>query len=75
MFEFIGKELIVIRMAIPLKFWYYTLYVYSIVYCFVQVNKIEVKYDKASKQVDVQALKETLWDHIQEFTQTSVQVI
>ncbi|KAH7844805.1 hypothetical protein Vadar_031850 [Vaccinium darrowii] len=37
-----------------------------------QVNKIEVKYDKASKQVDVQALKETLWDHIQEFTQTSV---
>ncbi|KAE9456191.1 hypothetical protein C3L33_11902, partial [Rhododendron williamsianum] len=38
-----------------------------------QVNKIEVKYDKASKQVDVQALKETLWDHIREFTQTSVQ--
>ncbi|KAG6661209.1 condensin complex subunit 2 isoform X1 [Carya illinoinensis] len=29
-----------------------------------QVNKIEVKYDKTSKQVDVQALKETLWDHI-----------
>ncbi|XP_059451429.1 condensin complex subunit 2 isoform X1 [Corylus avellana] len=31
-----------------------------------QVNKIEVQYDKTSKQVDVQALKETLWDHIQE---------
>ena len=39
-----------------------------------QVNKIEVQYDKASKQVDVQALKETLWDHIREFTQMSVQV-
>ncbi|GFY99154.1 hypothetical protein Acr_13g0005550 [Actinidia rufa] len=38
-----------------------------------QVNKIEVQYDKASKQVDVQALKETLWDHIREFTQMSVQ--
>ncbi|KAL4620088.1 hypothetical protein ACB092_06G128100 [Castanea dentata] len=31
-----------------------------------QVNKVEVQYDKTSKQVDVQALKETLWDHIQE---------
>ncbi|KAB1201006.1 Condensin complex subunit 2 [Morella rubra] len=31
-----------------------------------QVNKMEVQYDKTSKQVDVQALKETLWDHIQE---------
>ncbi|KAF8414131.1 hypothetical protein HHK36_002130 [Tetracentron sinense] len=30
-----------------------------------QVNKIEVQYDKTSKQVDVHALKETLWDHIQ----------
>ncbi|XP_054812792.1 condensin complex subunit 2 isoform X1 [Prosopis cineraria] len=30
-----------------------------------QVNKIEVEYDKTSKQVDVQALKNTLWDHIQ----------
>ncbi|XP_030539605.1 condensin complex subunit 2 isoform X2 [Rhodamnia argentea] len=29
-----------------------------------QVNKIEVQYDKTSKQVDVQALKETLWDRI-----------
>ncbi|PKI64944.1 hypothetical protein CRG98_014658 [Punica granatum] len=28
-----------------------------------QVNKIEVQYDKTSKQVDVQALKETLWDY------------
>ncbi|KAB1215160.1 Condensin complex subunit 2 [Morella rubra] len=31
-----------------------------------RVNKIEVRYDKLSKQVDVHALKETLWDHIQE---------
>ncbi|KAL5715371.1 hypothetical protein ACHQM5_017200 [Ranunculus cassubicifolius] len=31
-----------------------------------QVNKIEVKYDKTSKQVDVHKLKSTLWDHIQE---------
>ncbi|KAL5730743.1 hypothetical protein ACHQM5_003535 [Ranunculus cassubicifolius] len=31
-----------------------------------QVNKIEVKYDKTSKQVDVHALKETLWNHIRE---------
>ncbi|KAL5573400.1 hypothetical protein UlMin_022997 [Ulmus minor] len=31
-----------------------------------QVNKIEVQYDKTSKQVDVRALKETLWNHIQE---------
>ncbi|OMO89253.1 Condensin complex subunit 2/barren [Corchorus capsularis] len=30
-----------------------------------QANKIEVQYDKTSKQVDVQNLKETLWDHIQ----------
>ncbi|KAF8391580.1 hypothetical protein HHK36_023886 [Tetracentron sinense] len=30
-----------------------------------QVNKIEVQYDKTSKQVDVNTLKETLWDHIQ----------
>ncbi|XP_062169830.1 condensin complex subunit 2-like isoform X2 [Alnus glutinosa] len=31
-----------------------------------RVNKIEVRYDKTSKQVDVHSLKETLWDHIQE---------
>ncbi|KAK9285565.1 hypothetical protein L1049_024760 [Liquidambar formosana] len=37
-----------------------------------QVNKIEVQYDKTSKQVDVQTLKETLWDHIQESTQKPV---
>ncbi|TMW94675.1 hypothetical protein EJD97_009948 [Solanum chilense] len=35
-----------------------------------QVNKIEVQYDKTSKQVDVQALKETLWDQL---NQTSVE--
>ncbi|KAL9236280.1 hypothetical protein vseg_010970 [Gypsophila vaccaria] len=29
-----------------------------------QVNKIEVHYDKAAKQVDVHLLKETLWDHM-----------
>ena len=40
------------------------LFVYTL-----QVNKIEVQYDKTSKQVDVQALKETLWDHIQESNQ------
>ncbi|CAN0897045.1 Condensin complex subunit 2 [Linum grandiflorum] len=38
-----------------------------------QVTKIEVKYDKRSKQVDVQRLKETLWHHIQESPQTSIQ--
>lgn len=31
-----------------------------------QVNKIEVQYDKTSKQVDVQALKGMLWDLIRE---------
>ncbi|XP_043690880.1 condensin complex subunit 2-like [Telopea speciosissima] len=34
-----------------------------------QVNKIEVQYDKTSKQVDVHALKETLWSHIRESVQ------
>ncbi|KAK9673872.1 hypothetical protein RND81_12G195200 [Saponaria officinalis] len=29
-----------------------------------QVNKIEVQYDKAAKQVDVHLLKEALWDHM-----------
>ncbi|KAG8387046.1 hypothetical protein BUALT_Bualt03G0212300 [Buddleja alternifolia] len=38
-----------------------------------QVSKIEVQYDKTSKQVDVHALKETLWDHIQELNQSSLQ--
>ncbi|KDP30777.1 hypothetical protein JCGZ_13720 [Jatropha curcas] len=38
-----------------------------------QVNKIEVQYDKTSKQVDVQSLKETLWHHIQESPQMSIQ--
>ncbi|KAK9053322.1 hypothetical protein SSX86_029955 [Deinandra increscens subsp. villosa] len=35
-----------------------------------QVNKIEVDYDKTSKQVDVQALKETLWSSMQETQET-----
>lgn len=39
-----------------------------------QVNKIEVQYDKTSKQVDVQALKITLWDHVQESVKLPVQV-
>ncbi|KAL3652634.1 hypothetical protein CASFOL_002315 [Castilleja foliolosa] len=38
-----------------------------------QVNKVEVQYDKTSKQVDVHALKETLWDHIQKSNQNSVE--
>nr|CAB3477281.1 unnamed protein product [Digitaria exilis] len=29
-----------------------------------QVNKIDIQYDKVSKQVDVHALKEVLWNHI-----------
>ncbi|KAM6572607.1 hypothetical protein CsatA_016687 [Cannabis sativa] len=38
-----------------------------------QVNKIEVQYDKTSKQVDVQALKETLWDQLQESHRAPIQ--
>ncbi|KAG7568610.1 Condensin complex subunit 2/barren [Arabidopsis thaliana x Arabidopsis arenosa] len=38
-----------------------------------QVNKIEVQYDKASKQVDVQVLKETLWECLQESHQPPIQ--
>lgn len=40
----------------------------------IQVNKIEVQYDKTSKQVDVQALKTTLWSHMQKAQQVSEQV-
>ncbi|KAL8209088.1 hypothetical protein R6Q57_008500 [Mikania cordata] len=36
-----------------------------------QVDKIEVEYDKTSKQVDVQALKETLWSSMQESHETN----
>jgi len=39
-----------------------------------QINKIEVQYDETSKQVNVQALKITLWDHIQESIQLPFQV-
>lgn len=39
-----------------------------------QVSKIEVQYDKTSKQVDVHALKETLWGHIQLLNQNPVEV-
>ncbi|KAI4383246.1 hypothetical protein MLD38_009110 [Melastoma candidum] len=38
-----------------------------------QVNKTEVKYDKTSKQVDVQLLKEILWHHIQQVPEGSIQ--
>ncbi|CAN6445668.1 unnamed protein product [Victoria cruziana] len=36
-----------------------------------QVNKIDVEYDKTSKQVDVHALKGTLWVSMQELLATS----
>ncbi|XP_039847809.1 condensin complex subunit 2-like isoform X3 [Panicum virgatum] len=35
-----------------------------------QVNKIDIQYDKVSKQVDVHALKEVLWKHIHTSTET-----
>ncbi|KAK4398051.1 Condensin complex subunit [Sesamum angolense] len=38
-----------------------------------QVSKIEVQYDKTSKQVDVHVLKEILWGQIQQINQTSVE--
>ncbi|CAJ1979073.1 unnamed protein product [Sphenostylis stenocarpa] len=38
-----------------------------------QVNKIEVQYDKTSKQVDVHALKITIWDHVQESVKLPLQ--
>lgn len=31
-----------------------------------QVQKIDVNYDKTSKQVDVRILKETLWSRLQD---------
>ncbi|EMS64452.1 hypothetical protein TRIUR3_29350 [Triticum urartu] len=36
-----------------------------------QVNKIDVQYDKVSKQVDVHALKEVLWNHIHTSAKTA----
>ncbi|KAJ9551715.1 hypothetical protein OSB04_015760 [Centaurea solstitialis] len=38
-----------------------------------QVNKIEVQYDKKSKQVDVHILKETLWSSMQEMHKSAEQ--
>ncbi|KAK8452888.1 hypothetical protein SEVIR_5G191200v4 [Setaria viridis] len=35
-----------------------------------QVNKIDIQYDKVSKQVDVHALKEVLWNHIHASAET-----
>ncbi|XP_068658096.1 condensin complex subunit 2 [Aristolochia californica] len=39
-----------------------------------QVNKIEVQYDKSSKQVDVHVLKETLWSCMQGLNQKNEKV-
>ncbi|KAH6835975.1 condensin complex subunit [Perilla frutescens var. hirtella] len=38
-----------------------------------QVSKIEVQYDKTSKQVDVHVLKETLWGHMQQLNHSPVE--
>ncbi|TVU33960.1 hypothetical protein EJB05_15779, partial [Eragrostis curvula] len=38
-----------------------------------QVNKIDIQYDKVSKQVDVHALKEVLWNHIHTSSETDNQ--
>ncbi|KAJ1283725.1 hypothetical protein BS78_03G148400 [Paspalum vaginatum] len=38
-----------------------------------QVNKIDIQYDKVSKQVDVHALKEVLWSHIYTSAETDDQ--
>ncbi|XP_020593017.1 condensin complex subunit 2 isoform X2 [Phalaenopsis equestris] len=38
-----------------------------------QVNKVDIQYDKVSKQVDVQALKETLWTSIHSSVEMSDQ--
>ncbi|KAL6882139.1 hypothetical protein ACP4OV_011611, partial [Aristida adscensionis] len=35
-----------------------------------QVNKIDIQYDKVSRQVDVHALKEVLWNHIHTSAET-----
>jgi condensin complex subunit 2 len=35
-----------------------------------KVNKIDIQYDKVSKQVDVHALKEVLWNHIHASAET-----
>lgn len=32
---------------------------------------MDIQYDKVSKQVDVHALKDMLWNHIQDSVQTS----
>ena len=39
-----------------------------------KVNKIDIQYDKVSKQVDVHALKEVLWNHIHASAETDGQV-
>lgn len=35
----------------------------------IQVEKIEFRYGKSSKQVNVHGLKEKLWDHVKEITE------
>lgn len=37
-----------------------------------QVQKIDVNYDKTSKQVDVRILKESLWSHLQIIHEVSI---
>ncbi|XP_038974901.1 condensin complex subunit 2 isoform X1 [Phoenix dactylifera] len=37
-----------------------------------QVNKVDIQYDKVSKQVDVHTLKDMLWNHMQESVQISI---
>jgi condensin complex subunit 2 len=39
-----------------------------------KVNKIDIQYDKVSKQVDVHALKEVLWNHIHTSAETDNRV-
>lgn len=43
----------------------------QIIAIMIQINKIEVTYDKFSKQVDVHALKGILWNTIKQSTETS----
>ncbi|XP_024542601.1 condensin complex subunit 2-like [Selaginella moellendorffii] len=38
-----------------------------------KVQRIEVNYDKTSKQVDVRALKQSIWDHLQHEATTELQ--
>jgi hypothetical protein len=50
---------------------------FELIWLFLQskVNKIDIQYDKVSKQVDVHALKEVLWNHIHASAETDDQVM